>query len=60
MIDDGEPIGALAVFFPEARGPCDDELAVFASCVDLCAIAMRRHERALERERRASVDALTA
>lgn len=59
VIDDGEPIGALAVFFPEARGPCDDELAVFASCVDLCAIALRRHERALERERRASVDALT-
>lgn len=59
IIDDGEPIGALAVFFPESRAPRDDEMAIFEACVDLCALAMRRHERALERERRASIDALT-
>ncbi|WP_333836104.1 putative bifunctional diguanylate cyclase/phosphodiesterase [Novosphingobium sp.] len=56
---DGEAIGALAVYFQDCRGPTEREEAIIATCVDLCGMALRRHERVLERERRATVDALT-
>ncbi|WP_163078824.1 GGDEF domain-containing protein, partial [Acinetobacter baumannii] len=29
------------------------------ACVDLCGLALQRHERAVDRERRANIDALT-
>lgn len=56
---DGEPVGALALYVAQARGPVEWETALVASCLELCGIALRRHERALDRERRANVDALT-
>jgi diguanylate cyclase (GGDEF)-like protein len=56
---DGKPAGVLALYFREARGPVDREMTFVSTCIDLWGIALRRHERVLDRERRASVDALT-
>ena len=51
--------GAFAIYHRACRGPDESEEAIIATSVRLCAIALDRHERVLERERRASVDALT-
>ncbi len=59
MAETGDPIGVIGLYFRECRGPSERELAVIATCLDLCAIALRRHERVLDQERRANVDALT-
>lgn len=56
---EGEPVGALALYFREPRIPLEHERAIIAQCVELCEIALRRHERVADRERRASIDALT-
>lgn len=56
---DGETVGILALFLREQRAPLEQERAIIAACVDLCEIAFRRHRQALDRERRANVDALT-
>jgi len=56
---DGKPVGALALYFREPRSPLEPERTVIAQCVELCEIALRRHERVADRERRASVDGLT-
>jgi len=55
----GDVIGTFAFYFREKRGPDDYERAVVETCVHLCAIAIERHERFLESERRANVDSLT-
>lgn len=55
----GAVLGTFALYFPEKRGPTPREEEVVASCTSLCAIAMERHQRVAERERRAYVDALT-
>lgn len=54
-----DAVGALAFFLPEPRDPTGEEAALIMSCLDLCGIALNRHERVRDRERRASVDALT-
>ncbi|WP_337847879.1 EAL domain-containing protein [Sphingomonas sp.] len=54
-----EVIGTFAIYFREARGPTDAEQAMVDACADLCSIALERHGRVLERERRANVDMLT-
>lgn len=55
----GTVLGTFALYFPEKRGPTPREEEVVASCTSLCAIALERHQRVIERERRAYVDALT-
>ncbi len=52
-------LGTFAFYFRERRGPSAYEEQVVAHCVHLCAIAIERHERVEERERRATTDALT-
>ncbi|ODT43330.1 MAG: diguanylate cyclase [Methylobacterium sp. SCN 67-24] len=55
----GDPIGVLALYFRECRAPDDKEKSVIAICMDLCCVALRIHERAIDQERRANIDALT-
>jgi diguanylate cyclase (GGDEF)-like protein len=55
----GRVVGTFAFYFRERRGPTEAERKAVDTCVHLCAIALEWHERMLERERRASIDALT-
>jgi len=55
----GAVLGTFALYFAEARGPTSREEEVVASCTSLCAIALERHQRVIERERGAYIDALT-
>ncbi len=55
----GEVLGTFAFYYRESRGPTPEEESVVATCVHLCAIALERHERVVERERQANVDVLT-
>jgi diguanylate cyclase (GGDEF)-like protein len=55
----GRVIGTFAFYYRQKRGPSETERKVVDTCVHLCAIALEWHERMLERERRACVDALT-
>jgi diguanylate cyclase (GGDEF)-like protein len=55
----GEVVGTFAFYFREKRGPNAHEREIVDKCVHLCAIAIERHERFLEHERRANVDSLT-
>ncbi|MDE2442691.1 MAG: EAL domain-containing protein, partial [Betaproteobacteria bacterium] len=57
--EDGYVIGTFALYCRETREPTDEERAIVDSCIHLCSIAIERHERVLERERRANVDLLT-
>ncbi|MDE2569909.1 MAG: EAL domain-containing protein [Sphingomonadales bacterium] len=57
--EDGRVIGTFALYYRENREPTDEERAIVESCIHLCAIAIERHERVLERERRANVDLLS-
>lgn len=57
--EQGKVLGAIALYFRERRGPTLAERNVLKACVGLCELAMRRHERVLARERRATLDALT-
>ncbi|WP_235923403.1 EAL domain-containing protein [Brucella tritici] len=59
MAERDRVIGTVGLYFRERRGPFVSELDVIQRCVDLCGIALRRHERVLERERRAFIDILT-
>ena len=56
---DNRVLGAFAFYFRENRGPTAAEQSVVDTCVHLCAIALERHERVLERDRMAHIDALT-
>lgn len=56
---EGRVLGTFAFYYRETRGPSTAEQEVVATCVHLCAIAMERHERMLERERLANSDGLT-
>ncbi|MGK3893891.1 GAF domain-containing protein, partial [Enterococcus faecium] len=51
--ESGRVIGTFALYFREERGPNDNEISMVDACIHLCAIALDRHERVLERERRA-------
>ena len=55
----GDVIGTFAFYFREKRGPDNYEREIVDTCVHLCAIAIERHERFLENERRANIDVLT-
>ncbi|RDJ19794.1 EAL domain-containing protein [Bosea caraganae] len=55
----GAILGTFAFYFKEKRGPTPREVEIVASCTALCAIALERHQRVIEHERRAYVDALT-
>lgn len=57
--EDGRTIGTFALYSSEKRGPSESELEIVDVCTRLCSIAIERHERVLERERRATVDPLT-
>ncbi|AUW60135.1 diguanylate cyclase [Sphingobium sp. SCG-1] len=58
--EDGATIGVVALYFREVRGPDDKERAVMSTSIELCEMALSRHARVVDRERRASVDALTS
>lgn len=57
--EEGAVFGTLALYFREKRMPRARERALVSASVHLCAIAIERHDRVIERERRASIDALT-
>lgn len=52
-------IGTFALYCRSPRAPSEAEQAIVDACIHLCAIALERHERVLERERRANGDLLT-
>ena len=56
---DGTVLGTLALYFREARGPTDREMRIAAEGNELCRIALEQRGRIIERERRATIDALT-
>lgn len=55
----GEPIGTFAFYYRERRGPTPLEKEIIRHCIHLCVIAIDRHQRVIEHERRAFSDALT-
>jgi GAF domain-containing protein len=56
---DGRVIATFAFYYLEVRGPTAFEREVVANCVHLTQIAIDRHERVLEHQRRAFTDTLT-
>jgi diguanylate cyclase (GGDEF)-like protein len=56
---DGRAIATFAFYYHDVRGPTAFEREVVASCVHLTQIAIDRHERVLEHQRRAFTDTLT-
>ncbi len=52
-------LGTFAFYYRENRGPTAAEQKIVDTCVYLCAVALERHERVLERERLARTDSLT-
>lgn len=57
--EDGQAIGALALYFDEKRAPTPTERSLMETCAELCGLALARQQRILDRERRATIDALT-
>jgi diguanylate cyclase (GGDEF)-like protein len=57
---DGAAVATFAFYYRECRGPTAIEQEVVRNCVYLCLIAIDRHQRVIEHERRATTDALTA
>lgn len=56
----GQRVAAtFAFYYRENRGPSEVEQQIVDACVNLCAIAIERNERVLERERLTYTDALT-
>lgn len=55
----GRVLGTFAFYYRECRGPTAIEKQLVATCVHLCAIALERNERVMERDRLANVDGLT-
>jgi diguanylate cyclase (GGDEF)-like protein len=55
----GRVFGTFALYFKQKRMPRPREKRLVSASIHLCAIALEGHDRVLERERRASVDALT-
>ncbi|WP_232493054.1 putative bifunctional diguanylate cyclase/phosphodiesterase [Novosphingobium kaempferiae] len=52
-------VATFAFYYRECRGPSPLEREIVAQCVHLCAIALDRHRRVLEHERRANTDVMT-
>ena len=55
----GQTVATFAFYYRETRGPTSFERDLVRSCVHLCMIAIDRHQRVVEHERRAFTDALT-
>ncbi len=55
----GDVIGTFAFYYRDSRGPTTLERKIVKYCVPLCVIAFDRHQRVVDRERRASTDPLT-
>lgn len=55
----GVTIATFGIYFANCRGPTPFERDVVLNCVHLCIIAIDRHHRVREHERRAWTDALT-
>jgi diguanylate cyclase (GGDEF)-like protein len=55
----GDAVGTFAFYYRECRGPTQLEREIVQHCVHLCVIAIDRHQRVVEHERRAFNDALT-
>ena len=55
----GKTVAIFAIRYRAPRAPMAAELEVVRSCVRLCLIAIDRHHRLIEHERRAFTDALT-
>ncbi|MEN2789275.1 EAL domain-containing protein [Sphingomonas oligophenolica] len=55
----GRVLGTFAFYYRRHRGPSEIEEKIVGTCLHLCAIALERHERVLERDRLANVDGLT-
>lgn len=56
---EGRVLATLALYYRQCRGPSQAEQQIVTTCLHLCAIALERHERVVERDRLANVDALT-
>ncbi|MBJ6121856.1 putative bifunctional diguanylate cyclase/phosphodiesterase [Sphingomonas mollis] len=56
---EGDVVATFAFYYRRARGPTTFEREVVASCVHLSLIAIERHDRVVEHQRRAFTDALT-
>ena len=52
-------IATFAFYYKERRGPSQLERNIVDECLNLCAIALDRHRRVLEHQRRATIDDLT-
>lgn len=60
IFDESEQvIGTFGLYYRAAREPTDAERAMVDAGAYLCSIALERHGRVLERERRANIDMLT-
>ena len=55
----GHAVATFALYFRQPRGPTAYEREIVERCVNLCTIALDRHRRLLEDERRANIDFLT-
>ena len=55
----GRVLGTFAFYYKECRGPSEIERKLVETSVNLCAIAIERRDRVVERERLASIDGLT-
>ncbi|KHL25883.1 diguanylate cyclase [Croceibacterium mercuriale] len=55
----GRVVGTFAFYYRENRHPGQLERAIVHTCVHLCAIAIERDQRVVERERKATTDDLT-
>ncbi len=56
---DDRVLGTFAFYYRENRGPTAAEQRIVDTCVYLCAVALERHERVIERQRLAHTDSLT-
>ncbi len=56
---DGVIVATFAFYYREARGPTAFERVLVEHCLHLCLIAIDRHNRVVEHERRAFTDTLT-
>lgn len=52
-------IGTFAFYYRDHRGPTAREQEIVKTCLHLCIIAIERHQRVIEHERRAYIDALS-
>ncbi|MFN3636318.1 MAG: diguanylate cyclase domain-containing protein, partial [Rhizobium rhizophilum] len=59
VIGSGKVLGTFAFYYRTTRGPSEQERLIVNACVHLCAIAIERDQRMLERRRMADTDGLT-